>query len=293
MITLILTLLNCIMLHSLLPTMGVLRFLGTDAKAFLQGQLSNDIKNLQDNQACYASYNTPQGRVTANMIVVAHADELLMIAACDLLEILLKRLSMFVLRSQVKIEMANNLGVAFSLPDNISPFAMPDEPLLTHFAYEKQVSGCLKLLLPHGGSLLLGEKSLLPEYNQTAEKEWQAFEIQSGFAWITQATSNLFVAQMLNLHRLGGIHFKKGCYVGQEVIARSQYIGQVKRGLAVYQSPALLNAGDEILDNDHNVVGNVVNVAGNLNLCVIKHAAEKEPLHVGDAALSWVKSFIA
>ncbi|MBQ1837831.1 MAG: folate-binding protein YgfZ [Neisseriaceae bacterium] len=278
---------------SLLPNFGVLRFLGADAKAFLHSQLSNDIKNLQENQACYASYNTPQGRVTATMIVVPQNDDLLMIVAQDLCETLKKRLTMFVLRSQVKIETADNLGVACVLPANALPFAMPNAPLITHFAYEKELSGCLKLFLPHGGALLLGEKSLLPEFNQATAKEWQTFEIQSGFAWITQATSNLFVAQMLNLHRLGGIHFKKGCYVGQEVIARSQYIGQVKRGLAVHQSSALLNAGDEILDSENNVVGNVVNVSGNFNLCVIKHAATEQTLHIGDTKLSFVKSFIA
>ncbi|MBP5789788.1 MAG: folate-binding protein YgfZ [Neisseriaceae bacterium] len=278
---------------SLLPNFGVLRFSGADAKAFLHNQLSNDIKNLQENKACYASYNTPQGRVTATMIVVPQNDDLLMIVAQDLCETLKKRLTMFVLRSQVKIEIADNLGVAFRLPETVLPFVLPDTPLITHFAVETEVSGCLKLLLPHGGALLLGEKSALPPFDKNAVQQWQTFEIQSGFAWITQATSNLFVAQMLNLHRTGGIHFKKGCYVGQEVIARSQYIGQVKRGLAVYQSETPLNAGDEILDNENNVAGNVVNVSGNLNLCVIKHAAIEQILHIGDTKLSFVKSFIS
>ena len=276
---------------SLLPNFGVLRFLGSDAKAFLHNQLSNDIKNLQ--QACYASYNTAQGRVTANMIVAQNKDELLMIVASDLLETLKKRLQMFVLRNQVKIEMADDLGVACVLPANTLPFAMPNAPLPTHFAYEEELSGCLKLFLPHGGVLIVGEKSLLPEFNQATTEEWQAFEIQSGFAWITQATSNLFVAQMLNLHRLGGIHFKKGCYVGQEVVARAQYIGQVKRGLTVYQSPALLNAGDEILDNENNIVGNVVNVSGSLNLCVIKHSAVENAVFAQKMPLTLIKSWIA
>ncbi|MBR7001570.1 MAG: folate-binding protein YgfZ [Neisseriaceae bacterium] len=281
------------MIESLLPTLGVLRFSGKDARQFLHNQLSNDIQNLQQNQACYASYNTPQGRVTATMIVVPQNDDLLMIVAGDLLETLQKRLTMFVLRSQVKIEMADHLGVAFRLPETVSPFVLPDTPLITHFAVETEGSGCLKLLLPHGGALLLGEKSALPPFDENAVQQWQTFEIQSGFAWITAATSNLFVAQMLNLHRLGGIHFKKGCYVGQEVIARSQYIGQVKRGLAVYQSPNPLSAGDEILNNENNVVGNMVSVVGNLNLCVIKHAAIEQILHIGDTKLSFVKSFIS
>lgn len=281
------------MIASLLPTLGVLRFSGKDARQFLHNQLSNDIQNLQQNQACYASYNTPQGRVTATMIVVPQNDDLLMIVADDLLETLQKRLTMFVLRSQVKIETADNLGVAFRLPETVSPFVLPDTPLITHFAVETEVSGCLKLLLPHGGALLLGEKSALPPFNENAVQQWQTFEIQSGFAWITQATSNLFVAQMLNLHRTGGIHFKKGCYVGQEVIARSQYIGQVKRGLAVYQSETPLNAGDEILDSENHVVGNVVNVSGNLNLCVIKHAAVGNAVFHQTLPLTLIKSWIA
>lgn len=280
------------MMTSLFPTLGVLRFLGQDARVFLHNQLSNDIQNLQQNQACYASYNTPQGRVTATMIVVPQNDDLLMIVADNLLETLKKRLTMFVLRSQVKIEIADHLGVAFRLPETVSPFVLPDTPLITHFAAETEVSGCLKLLLPHGGALLLGEKSALPPFDKNAAQQWQTFEIQSGFAWITQATSNLFVAQMLNLHRTGGIHFKKGCYVGQEVIARSQYIGQVKRGLAVYQSETPLNAGDEILDSENHVVGNVVNVSGNLNLCVIKHAAVGNAVFHQTLPLTLIKSWI-
>ena len=280
------------MMTSLFPTLGVLRFLGADARAFLHSQLSNDIQNLQQNQACYASYNTPQGRVTATMIVVPQGDEMLMIVADDLRETLKKRLTMFVLRSQVQIEMADNLGVSFRLPETLSPFVLPDEPLITHFAVETEVSGCLKLLLPHGGALLLGEKSTLSPFDENAVQHWQAFEIQSGFAWITQATSNLFVAQMLNLHRLGGIHFKKGCYVGQEVIARSQYIGQVKRGLAVYESGEPLSMGAEIVNENNETVGNVVNVSGNLNLCVVKHAAINQALCVGTTPLVLVKAWI-
>lgn len=279
------------MIQSLLPTLGVLRFFGQDAKDFLHKQLSNDINHLQ--QACYASYNTPQGRVTANMIVVSHHDELLMIVANNLLETLKKRLTMFVLRSHVKIETAESLGVSFRLPEHISPLILSNEPLPTHFAYETEVSGSLKLLLPHGGELMIGEKSQLPALNETAVEKWQAFEINSGFAWITQATSNLFVAQMLNLHRIGGIHFKKGCYVGQEVIARSQYVGQVKRTLAVYSSKTPLHAGDEIINENNEVVGNVVNVSGSLNLCVVKLDFIKQPLSVNQQALCWQHTFQA
>ena len=87
---------------------------------------------------------------------------------------------------------------------------------------------------------------------------------------------------MLNQHTIGGVHFRKGCYPGQEVIARAQYRGQVKRGLAIASSPAAQSAGAEVQDEAGGEAGIVLNTSGSLNLLVIKHSAAHRPLR--DAA---------
>ena len=216
-----------------LPFFGIVRVSGEDRAAFMHGQLSNDINHLAEGSACYATYNTPKGRVLANMLVLNRGSDLLLVMAADLTEAIVKRLRMFVLRAKVVFE-------------------------------------------------------LLPDYAAAAvldENAWNLHEIRSGYAWISAATKETAVAQMLNQHIIGGVHFKKGCYPGQEIIARAQYRGQVKRGLAVLSGGSLEAAGIAVLENGAEA-GQIINTAltdtGSLSLAVIKHAAAQAVLTDAD-----------
>ena len=104
-----------------LPFFGVVRVSGEDRASFLHGQLSNDINNLASGQACYATYNTPKGRVLANMLVVNRGEDLLLVMAQDLTEAIVKRLRMFVLRAKVVFELMPDLAVSGELADNAEP----------------------------------------------------------------------------------------------------------------------------------------------------------------------------
>ncbi|MDO4997576.1 MAG: folate-binding protein [Neisseria sp.] len=261
------------MYTSKLPFFGVVRVSGDERAAFLHGQLSNHIENIAPNQAGYATYNTPKGRVIANVIVLNRGDDLLLLMANDLLEKVVKRLRMFVLRAKVVFEVLPDYAVAGELAQNLVPH-IASEPVHTFPAHA--ADGIWRIDLPHGGVLLVGEANALPAYDANSERAWQAHEIRSGYPWISEASSEVAVAQMINQHIIGGVHFKKGCYPGQEIIARAQYRGQVKRGLAILASDIVPSAGAEILQDGAEagaILNSVATENGALSLAVIKHGA--------------------
>lgn len=256
-----------------LPFFAVIRATGEDRHSFLHSQLSNDIANLAENRACYATYNTPKGRVIANMLVYNAGGEILLAVAADLAEALVKRLKMFVMRAKVQFEILSGYGAAAELAEDAAVIR-PQEPQLDFAADNGRIA------LPHGGFIRIAPPDALPEYRAEDETAWQRHEILCGYPWISAATTESCVAQMLNQHTIGGVHFRKGCYPGQEVIARAQYRGQVKRGLAVAECAALQQAGGKVLFQGDEA-GLVLNSAGSLNLLVIKHSAAQDGLTDG------------
>ena len=264
---------------SRLPFFGVVRVSGDDHAPFLHGQLSNHIEALAPQQAGYATYNTPKGRVLANMLVINRGDDLLLVMAQDLIEATIKRLRMFVLRAKVVFETLPDYAVAGEWTDTLHATPAHEPQHSFPAPIRNQI---IHVQLPHGGNLLIGEAAQLPTYQADAEQAWQQHEIQSGYPWITAATSEAAVAQMLNQHTIGGVHFKKGCYPGQEIIARAQYRGQVKRGLAILHSSVPASAGS-LLYADEEEVGIIINssitATGSLHLAVIKHSAADTALH--------------
>lgn len=254
-------------MHTQLPFFAIVKVSGDDRHDFLHNQFSNDINHLEKNHACYATYNTPKGRVVANLIAFNTGDDILLILAADVAEKVVKRLKMFVLRAKVQLELLPDWGVAATLPDN-APTVLPNEPQLQFAANEAG-----EIQLPHAGSLHIAPKASLPAHDAAAEQAWNAHEIACGYPWISAATSETCVAQMLNQHKIGGVHFRKGCYPGQEIIARAQYRGQVKRGLAVARNAVSQNAGAEVQDATGAEAGIVINSAGSLHLLVVKHGS--------------------
>ncbi len=265
-----------------LPFFGIVRVSGDDAAAFLHGQLSNDIQNLAAGQACYATYNTPKGRVIANMLVLNRGDDLLLAMAADLIEPVVKRLRMFVMRAKAVFEPLPDYAAAGDLPEDTAP-QHAQAPALAFAATEQD--GIWFTALPHGGLFSIGAAAVLPEYDATAENAWNAHEIESGYPWISAATTETAVAQMLNQHIIGGVHFKKGCYPGQEIIARAQYRGQVKRGLAVLTATTPEAAGIAVQqqgDDAGIIINSALTPAGSVNLAVIKFAATEGALTDAD-----------
>lgn len=201
-----------------LDDLAVLGANGPDALTFLNGQLSQDMTLLPERGSHLAGLHTPQGRVIA-LVRALYLDEahVLLVLPRELAEDVRAHLQRFVFRSRVRIEDASAAWCAYGL-------AGPDA--------EIACSTRLHMALDGSGmrQLVVAPRSEpLPQSLDSPREEWRAEDIAAGIPEVTRSTSGVWVAQMLNLDRLHGISFEKGCYTGQEVIARAHFRGQVKR----------------------------------------------------------------
>ncbi|MCZ2440879.1 MAG: folate-binding protein [Burkholderiales bacterium] len=282
---------------------GLIRARGPEARSFLQGQLTQDLLHLRPGQARLAGYCSPKGRLLASFVVWPEAgdgggeDELLLACSADLLPATLKRLSMYVLRARCRLSDASTeialWGVAGApaqvLAGTLSAWAMRDD-------------GAVRVLrLPdaalHGQALpraLLVQPAdaAAPALPALAPSAWAALEARSGVVRIVAATQELFVPQRVNLELVGGVDFRKGCYPGQEVVARSQYRGtQTRRAYLVSGSTAMA-PGQEIFHSaEPGQPAGCIALAGALGpgqfdaLAELKIAAAADgSLHLGQAS---------
>jgi tRNA-modifying protein YgfZ len=229
-----------------LPHLGILRFAGPDSVSFLQGQVSNDTRRLTEGAPLLAAYSSPQGRVLAVMHLLPHSTGVVAILPRELVLPTLEALRRFVLRAKVKIDDASEqLSVSgqhgtshlrsagIAVPGD-GPRYMETEDVgvgaVSRDAGRYWVIGPPEKLAQRG---LAGD---LLQADQIAH-DWRLTDIRTGLPQIYLATREAFVAQMLNLDLLDGISFSKGCYTGQEIIARTQHLGRIKRRLYRLQLP--------------------------------------------------------
>lgn len=229
-----------------LDDLTVLDARGADVIRFLNGQLSQDLSLLPQRGTLLAGLHTPQGRVLA-LLRLFHvaADHVLVVLPVDLAEPVRAQLAKFVLRSKVQIEPAGDAWQVWGLAGADAAAAashalhMPMDP----------GSGRQMLVLPRNVDP--------PAGIQADRHRWRLDDIAAGIPEVVGATSGLFVAQMLNLDTLDAISFTKGCYTGQEVIARAHYRGQVKRRLqpfAIRSDTALLPGARVALEDGRSAL---------------------------------------
>ncbi|MFC3339002.1 YgfZ/GcvT domain-containing protein [Paracandidimonas soli] len=250
-----------------LPDLSVISFSGADAATFLQGQLSNDIKAVTATQAHLAGYCTAKGRLLATLIVWAaqDGDGYLALVKSDIADALVKRLSMFVLRAKVVIRKTDAV-VAGVLEDGatVAPsFSIRHrDDAIWILAPSPEAGACRWWRIGTAGHQEAQD-------NASYLQAWQSLDIRAGLPWITQAVQDLFIPQTLNLDLIGGVSFTKGCYPGQEVVARSHYRGTIKRRMACGQADSsslpegMVQPGTDIFDalRPGNPCGRVINVA--------------------------------
>jgi hypothetical protein len=228
-----------------LPYLGVLRFAGPDAIAFLQGQVSNDTRRLSDRIPMLAAYSTAQGRVVAVLHLVPHSSGVLAILPREIALPTLERMRKFVLRAKVAIEY---MSWSVAGAHDVSALELTHIPSAAGDAPYIESDDTAIARLPDGAHMgaprywvLRGERSPAPAAAADLERgahAWRLADIRAGLPQIYAATSELFVAQMLNLDRLDAISFTKGCYTGQEIIARAQHLGRIKRRMFRLRLPA-------------------------------------------------------
>ncbi len=238
-----------------LPHMAVLRFSGPDAVGFLQGQVSNDTAPLSHGTPVLAAYSTPQGRVLAILHLLPHSSGILGILPRDVAAVTAERLRKFVLRAKVKIEdVSEEVAVVGVHGGALFATDAIEAPGTTGYV-EKHGIGIARIrryaapasAAAHASTAerywLVGDRAsiagiALCEDPARIERNWRLGDIRDGQPQVYAATSESFVAQMLNLDLIGGISFSKGCYTGQEIIARTQHLGRIKRRLSRLRLPS-------------------------------------------------------
>lgn len=232
-----------------LAHLGVIRVEGEDAAPFLHGQLTQDFSLLGLSEARLAAFCSAKGRMQASFYGFkrSHA-EILLVCSRDILAASLKRLSMFVLRAKARLTDASGDYALFGLAgDAVNAIAGGEHP-----AWSKTDSGSASVvfLYPADGvrrALWLAPVAeAAPVGLPLSQQDWCWGEVRSGIAMISAPIVEAFVPQMLNYESIGGVNFKKGCYPGQEVVARSQFRGTLKRRAYLAHSAALMQAGDEV-----------------------------------------------
>lgn len=277
-----------------LADLAVVRATGADAAEFLHGQLTQDIAGLPPGQARLAAYCTPKGRLLGTVVIwrdPAQAEDLLALVKADVAQALVKRLSMFVLRAKAKLDIVPATVLGVSLP--AQPSGAPAGPLLPPGPAEPwsvlQTGQGTWISAPSANEdlqrwwLLAQNDSLSQGDASGALSAWQAADVAAGLPWTESATQDLFIPQTLNLDLIGGVNFTKGCYPGQEIVARSHYRGTVKRrmayGIADSADPAAAAAGSDIYDaaRPESPSGRVINAAvhdGRTHLLLEVHLAD-------------------
>ncbi len=220
-----------------LSDQGLIRVSGEDAVAFLQGQFTNDARKVDAGHSQLSSYCSPKGRMMALFRVFQRGEDIYLLLPRERLDTVLKRLRMFVLRAKVTLEDVSDhlaiAGIAGACAGELLP-ASPARP------DECATAGGLTVIRVAGDRdrfLLVGEPDVMQAWwrqarsaaTPAAADTWPLLDIRAGLPSVVDATAEAFVPQMANLQLVNGVSFTKGCYTGQEVVARMQYLGTLKR----------------------------------------------------------------
>ena len=215
-----------------LTHLGIIRAIGEDVVKFLQGQLTQDVAQLGPTQARLAAFCNAKGRMQASFVVFKRTpEEVLLVCSRDLLAATLKRLSMFVMRAKAKLTDATDDFLLYGLTGSaLDLMAVSTQPAWTKVDLDEA-----NLILLYPGASQPRAMWCAPVHCPVPEgkpidlETWNWLEVQSGIATISLPIFESFVPQMLNYESVGGVNFKKGCYPGQEIVARSQFRGRLKR----------------------------------------------------------------
>ncbi|HXQ31394.1 MAG TPA: hypothetical protein VN790_05455 [Steroidobacteraceae bacterium] len=277
-----------------LPTRATLQISGADRARFLQGQLTQDVAGLTPEAVVSGAFLSPQGRVLALTSLVERDAAIVVVVPAELAQALLERLRRFVLRSKVALSLPGEaLAVAAVVPE--SPGELDAAFGAARGAAHQRLSADLSLLRLTDRAVLIGPAAALaarlaPGVTPASPAAFELAAIRAGEPSVVGATTEQWVPQMLNLDLVGAISFTKGCYTGQEIVARTQNLGRIKRRMFRYRS-ANLTAIPEPgapLTLEGTKVGEVVRAApaqsGVELLAVVNLEARDQPLQTAAGA---------
>jgi tRNA-modifying protein YgfZ len=279
---------------------GLITATGADAASFLHGQLTQDVIGLDERRARLAGYCSAKGRLLASFVAWRSSPEQILLAcSADLLAPTLKRLSMYVLRAKCKMADASADMALYGLAGASAAEWLVADATVSVWSVSRRGDAHLIRLPDAAGTarwlLVQPATAAAPELPALDADTWRWLEVRSGVARIVAATSEQFVPQMVNLELVGGVNFQKGCYPGQEIVARSQYRGTLKRRMQLLDASGPVAPGQDVIHSADpgQPAGMVVLAAPGPDgrwsaLAELKLGALGEPgeLRSGDALLS-------
>ena len=282
---------------------GLIRVSGSDLRTFLQGQLTNDINAVTPQSAQLSSYCSPKGRMLGSFWMFQRDADLYLQLPVERLEAILKRLRMFVLRAQVTLEDASHelarLGIAGECAAGMLPFV----PSAGDTSETRDDVTVLRLpgdrprfeAIAPPAVLTAIWSDLSATATQTGSEFWSLMDIRAGIPTVFEDTVDAFVPQMANLQLVGGVSFTKGCYTGQEVVARMQYLGKLKRRMYrahvdTGERPApgteVFSPGSDSTQGAGRIVDSAPAPQGGFEVLTVLQisSAESGDVHLGNAA---------
>lgn len=229
-----------------LPEFTALRFSGPDAAAFLHGQLTCDVLGLKPGICTYGGYCTPKGRLLATFLLWNDDTGYWMVLPAAVAEGVHKRLSMYILRARVKAESLSAECVCAGVlgPDLAPAIAALGGHVPERVYGSSKHAGCTVLRVPGDRCLVLAPIATVSA--PADDGRWNASDITNGIPFIQPATQEEFVPQMVNLDLIGALSYTKGCYPGQEIVARTHYLGRLKQRMYRATTTAAAGAGDKL-----------------------------------------------
>ncbi len=269
---------------------SILRVSGEDAQTFLQNLLSNDIREVSASRAQHSSFNSAKGRMLANFLVWMDGNDYLLMLPSSLSEMMRKKLSMYVLRSKVKIALDDGIAIGLSGPTAKPPVDCGELMCVAH----TDLAGAIRLgetrhmIYASIENAIPLWQSLAGQAKPVSSTCWDWFNIRAGIPVILEQTQEEFVPQMVNFDLIGGINFKKGCYPGQEIVARMHYLGKLKRRMYLAHLEGSAKPGDHLYSEDMagQSCGMIANAApspsgGSDVLAVVQTASrDAHPIHM-------------
>ncbi len=245
---------------------------GTEALEFLHSQFTNDLKNLPENSSSLGAWCSPKGRVLYTFRIWHEGETFHLVLPSSQTESFLKRLKMYILRADVEAEVSaakivyglsgeNSNQLIKNAPENDNAIQQNDET-----TFIKIPSSLPRyLIVSENSNLQLGSLQVAAD-QKSATNQWRLLDIISGVPEILPETADMFLPQMLNLENLGGLSFQKGCYPGQEIVARVKYRGELKKQLykaSLSTSNEIQPGASLVVSNDETEIlaGNLVNIA--------------------------------
>ena len=259
---------------SALPYLTCIEVTGTDASTFLQGQLSCDINRLTESNSFFSAFCNAKGRTITTFIIIKTTSGFLLVLPAELIDKVIKKLQMYILRSDVQVkDMSDQLCILGV--NTLSADTLENAPIEAFSIYQNK-NIYIKLPLNSHRYLVISDPAQAitlwthlttnSHFIVNTAESWAENDLSAGVPWLTLETTEQFIPQMLNIDKLGGISFNKGCYTGQEIIAKTHYLGKVKRELFLAYCDRIENITTDtqiITDNNEQVVGKILSLQNN------------------------------